>query len=82
MLSEYNPVHMISHGLDAKDIFSCDLWWNGPKLLQKETQPVENCLELSDNSVFKKELQQMPGCNLLIFESNVFLDEVLNRANN
>ena len=41
-------------------------------------QPVENCLELNDNSDFEKELKQMPDCNLLAFGNNVFLDNVLN----
>ena len=31
--SESNPADVLSRGLDAKDIISCDLWWNGPKFL-------------------------------------------------
>ena len=40
-------------------------------------QPVENCLELSDISDFEKELKQMPDCNFLAFEKNIFLDDAL-----
>ena len=41
--SKSNLSGMISHGLDAKDIISCDLLWKEPKFLQKEMQPVESC---------------------------------------
>ena len=80
--SESNPADVLSRGLDAKDIISCDLWWNGPKLLQEEMQPVENCLELSDINDFEKELKQMPDCNFLALEKNIFFEHVLNCTNN
>ena len=80
--SESNPADMISRGLHAKGIVSCDLWWNGPKLLQEEMQPLENCLGLNDISNFEKELKQMPDGNFLAFEKNIFLGNILNCKNN
>ena len=71
---------MISSGLDSKDITSCDLWWNGPRLLQEEIKSVENCLELSNINDFKKNSNRyQPDVFLL---KKFFLDNVLNSTIN
>lgn len=80
--SKSNPADVISRGLDAKDIISCDLWWyGGPKLIQDEIQPVEHQLEPCDYADFEKELKQPSNSNFAVFETNTFVNHLLNLTN-
>nr|XP_042905904.1 uncharacterized protein LOC122270858 [Parasteatoda tepidariorum] len=49
--SEENPADIISRGLDAKDILTCKLWWDGPSFLREEGPPDKNnSVELDSNN--------------------------------
>ncbi|XP_035219447.1 uncharacterized protein LOC118192560 [Stegodyphus dumicola] len=55
--SECNPADVISRGLDANDILTCDIWWNGPDLLREDMHYPEQPLEPTTDNDYVKELK-------------------------
>ncbi|XP_035229061.1 uncharacterized protein LOC118201134, partial [Stegodyphus dumicola] len=68
--SECNPADVISRGLDANDILTCDIWWNGPDLLCEDMHYPEQSLEPSTDKDYVKELKCLSDSNFAILENN------------
>lgn len=59
-----NPADVVLRGLDAKDIFICNLWFCGPHLLREENHHVEKRPVDSENySDYVTELKSVQDFN-------------------
>ncbi|XP_035209863.1 uncharacterized protein LOC118184317 [Stegodyphus dumicola] len=61
--SEHNPADVISRGLYASDILTCDIWWNGPDLLREDMCYPEQPLEPTTDNDYVKELKCLSDSN-------------------
>ncbi|XP_035204690.1 uncharacterized protein LOC118179634 [Stegodyphus dumicola] len=80
--SECNPADVISRGLHANDILTCDIWWNGPDLLREDVHYPEQPLAPTTDNDYVKELKCLSDSNFAILENNSSLASLLNRTNN
>lgn len=66
VLSEDNTADVISRGLDAKDILSCNACWCGTNILREENYwcVEKHPVELEDNSDYAAELNPVQDYNL------------------
>ncbi|XP_071033032.1 uncharacterized protein [Parasteatoda tepidariorum] len=81
--SEENPADIISRGLDAKDILTCKLWWDGPSFLREEGPPDKNnSVELDSNNDYISEFKTTIDSNFATLNSNSFVNNFLNLSNN
>ncbi|GFW72070.1 uncharacterized protein TNCV_4789581 [Trichonephila clavipes] len=81
--SNENPADLISHGLNASDISSKQLWWHGPDFLRKELEANPIDFErITSDSDYLKELKPANVCVLLTPCKFSLIDDLSKRSNN
>lgn len=71
--TKQNPADLISRGMNAKELLSAELWWNGPRFLSEKIlviEPLKKAISAEDSKIVREEIKSMFIARLRIENSS------------